>query len=83
MEINDAPEEIAKLKFLSRLWQIVLLETICVNMETEEAHLNPSVGVLHNSEMGEKLRCEFLQTRKWADVTFTVEGTQHPPTKPL
>ena len=71
---DESPAEITKLTSLSQLWQIQLLESICLNMEKGETDFNPSISDLHNSEMGAKLRDEFLQTRKWADISFTVEG---------
>ena len=60
---------------LSQLWKLHLLESICVNIQKEETHLNPSVTVLHNTEMGKKLSQDFLQPKKWTDVSFEVEGT--------
>ena len=74
LRANESPSKINNLITLSRLWRIHLLETICVDTKKEETDFNPSVSVLHNSEMGAKLRDGFLRTRKWTDVSFTVEG---------
>ena len=74
---DESPAGITKLISLSQLWQIQLLEFICLNVEKKETDFNPSISDLHNSEMGAKLRDGFLQTRKWADISFTVEGMWH------
>ena len=74
---DETPVGITKLISLSQLWQIHLLESICLYIEKEKTDFNPSISNLHNSQMGAKLRDEFLQTRKWADISFTVEGMQH------
>ena len=74
LQEDVGPEEVTKLSLLSRLWQLELLESICDNKRKEETHLNPSIGALHNSEMGQKFRLDFLETQRWADISFTVEG---------
>ena len=74
---DESPAGITKLISLSQLWQIRLLESICLNMEKEETDFNPSISDLHNTEMGAKLRDGFLHTQKWADISFMVEGMQH------
>ena len=71
---NVGTEELTKLLSLSRLWQLEFLESICDNEKKYETHLNPSIGALHNAEMGQKLRLDFLETQRWANVSFTVEG---------
>ena len=71
---DEEPGSVEKLMNLSQLWELNLLESICVNIQNEEAHLNPSIATSHNTEMGEKLARDFLHTNKWADVSFDVEG---------
>ena len=72
--LDEEPGSVKKLITLSQLWEIHLLETICNNIKNEDSHLNPSIAVSHNSEMGEKLKQHFLFANKWTDVTFDVEG---------
>ena len=71
---DEEPANVAKLMTLSQLWELQLLESICINIEKEESHLNPSIAVSHNTAMGEKLAKEFLLANKWTDVSFDVEG---------
>ena len=59
---------------LNQFWVLRLLELICTNIAKEESHLNPSIGVSHNTEMGERLAKDFLLANKWTDVSFDVEG---------
>ena len=72
--LDEEPESIEKLIYLSHLWELHLLESICINIQNEEPNLNPSIAVSHNTEMGERLVEDFLLTKKWTDVSFDVEG---------
>ena len=71
---DEEPGCVEKLMNLSQLWELNLLESICANIQNEEPHLNPSLAVSHNTEMGERLTSDFLHTNKWTDVSFDVEG---------
>ena len=74
---DEEPENIAKLKTLSQHWELQLLESICINIEQGESHVNPSIAVSHNTLMGENLSKDFLLANKWTDVSFDVEGDVH------
>ena len=65
---------VEKLISLSKLWQLQLLESICVNIQNEEPCLNPSIVDTHTTGIGERLVRDFLLTKKYADVSFHVEG---------
>ena len=74
---DEEPENVAKLKTLSQHWELQLLESICINIEQGESHVNPSIAVSHNTFMGENLAKDFLLTNKWTDVSFDIEGGVH------
>ena len=65
---------VEKLISLSQLWQLHLLESVCVNIQNEEPDLNPSIADTHTTEIGERLAKDFLIATKWTDVSFRVEG---------
>ena len=71
---DEEPSDIEMLISLSQLWKLHLLESICINIQNGDAHLNPSVAVYHNTEMGERLAKDFLCAKKWTDLVIDVEG---------
>ena len=50
------------------------LETICVNRQTEQEFLNPSIGTYLNDETGKIMKQMFFNKVHNADVVFNVDG---------
>ena len=74
MPENVDNEELEKLKSVSVMWDLGFLEQVCVNLQKDEAFLNPSIGTYLNDETGARLKKLFFNSNREADVSFSVEG---------
>ena len=58
------------------MWDLGILEQMCINIQKDEACLNPSIATVHTDQTSVRIKKLFFNSQREADVSFSVEGKE-------